>query len=175
MYIHVHVYVPFSVLQLCVPALVHLEWPRDVKERHSLLPLTDQSDIRKLLLQFLLLYLLLPYRSVLQNPIRSYIHTSYTHTFILHTLMYSYLIHSYLHTLISCTYTTRSLEVKAGQLPPSGLNRTLIAKVTGGTTPSQEQLEQRKIAIVKLLSSEVIAAEEVICSLIVAAGDAKSR
>jgi proteasome component ECM29 len=118
-----------SILQLCVPALVHLEWPRNVKERCGLLPLTDQSDIRKLLLQFLLLYLLLPYGS---------------------------------------------LEIKAGQLPPPGLNRTLITKVTGGTTPSQEQLEQRKTAIVRLLSSEVISAEEVVCLLIVAAGDAKS-
>lgn len=41
--------------------------------------------------------------------------------------------------------------------------------------PLPEQLEQRKLAIVKLLTSEVLVAEEVICPLIVAAGDAKSR
>ena len=59
-----HIFLLISILQLCVPALVHLEWPRDMKERRDLLPLTDQSDVRKLLLQFLLLYLLLPYGSV---------------------------------------------------------------------------------------------------------------
>lgn len=78
----------------------------------------------------------------------------------------------YIHILF---FITRSLEIKAGQLPPPGLNRTLIANVTGGVTPLPEQLEQRKLAIVKLLTSEVLVAEEVICPLIVAAGDAKSR
>lgn len=82
----------------------------------------------------------------------------------------------YILTLIPIViFKTRSLEIKAGQLPPPGLNRTVIANVTGGVTPSPEQLEQRKIAIVKLLTSEVLAADEVVCPLIVAAGDAKSR
>lgn len=65
-YVHVEVVCLFySILQLCIPALVHLEWPHDVKERHNLLPLTDQPVVRKLMLQFLLLYLLLPYGSLL--------------------------------------------------------------------------------------------------------------
>lgn len=70
--LHVHVEVVFlssyiySILQLCIPALVHLEWPHDVKERRGLLPLSNQPVVRKLLLQFLLLYLLLPY-GFLQN------------------------------------------------------------------------------------------------------------
>ena len=96
--------------------------------------------------------------------------TSEPHTLI-HACTYD-VIHSYLHTH---TFTCSSLEVKPGQLPPPGLNRTLVTKVIGGTTPSPEQLEQRKIAIVKLLSSEVLLAEEVVCQLIAAAGDAKSR
>ena len=100
----------FSILQLCVPALVHLEWPRDVQERRGLLPLTDQSDVRKLLLQFLLPYLMLPYGSVLVHTlIRSYTHTlirSYAHTLIhsyAHTLIQSYahtVIRSYAHTVM---------------------------------------------------------------------------
>lgn len=53
-----------SIIQLCIPALVHLQWPHGVKERCSLLPLTDQPDVTRPLLQFLLLYLLLPYRSI---------------------------------------------------------------------------------------------------------------
>jgi proteasome component ECM29 len=118
-----------SVLRLCVPALVHLEWPQDLKERSGLLPLTDESTVRKTLLEFLLLYLLLPYGS---------------------------------------------LEVKAGQLPPPGLNRTLMARVTGGVTPSPAQLEERKMAIIRLLSSGALPVKEVICPLVVASGDPKT-
>jgi proteasome component ECM29 len=118
-----------SVLQLCVPALVHLQWSQDIRQRRDLLPLSDQSDVGKILVEFLLLYLLLPYGS---------------------------------------------LEVKPGQLPPPGLNRQLITRITGGATPSLEQLEERKLAIVRLLSAEVMTPEEVVCPLIVASGDPKS-
>ena len=53
-----------SVLQLCVPALVHLQWPQDIRLHRDLLPLSDHSDVRKILVEFLLLYLLLPYGCV---------------------------------------------------------------------------------------------------------------
>ena len=72
-------------------------------------------------------------------------------------------------------FNLRSLEVKPGQLPPPGLNRQLITRITGGATPSLEQLEERKLAIVRLLSAEVMTPVEVVCPLIMASGDPKSR
>ena len=62
---HVTLSLSPSVLQLCVPALVHLQWPQDIRQRRDLLPLSDQSDVGKILVEFLLLYLLLPYGCVL--------------------------------------------------------------------------------------------------------------
>lgn len=107
------------------------------------------------------------------------IYSSHTGPYRIHISPYPFAVTADVYmNMHSYTYSyciTRSLEIKAGQLPPPGLNRTLIANVTGGVMPSLEQLEQRKIAIVKLLTSEVLVAEEVICPLIVAAGDAKSR
>ena len=73
-----------------------------------------------------------------------------------------------------CSHSS-SLEVKPGQLPPPGLNRQLITRLTGGATPSPDQLEERKLAVVRLLSAEVLSSEEVVCPLIVASGDPKSR
>ena len=51
-----------SVLQLCIPALVHLVLPQDLDERRSLFSLEEKGPIRTTFLNFTLHYLLLPYR-----------------------------------------------------------------------------------------------------------------
>ena len=51
----------FSVLQLVVPALVHLELPKDVSQRKTLLQLDQKPAVKASMLEFILCYLLLPY------------------------------------------------------------------------------------------------------------------
>lgn len=50
-----------GVLQMIVPALVHLVLPRDLSERKEVLQLDDKPATRAVLLEFLLSFLLLPY------------------------------------------------------------------------------------------------------------------
>jgi len=58
--------------------------------------------------------------------------------------------------------------------PPPGLSFALVSKVTGGNFPEPDQLEKVKLAVLRLLSSEIFTPNEVICHFVVAAGDPRT-
>lgn len=57
---------PSSILQLVVPALIHLELPKDLSQRKTLLQLDQKPKVKTAMLEFLLCYLLLPYGYVVR-------------------------------------------------------------------------------------------------------------
>ncbi|XP_064386642.1 proteasome adapter and scaffold protein ECM29-like isoform X2 [Halichondria panicea] len=67
-------------------------------------------------------------------------------------------------------YGAIDVDTLTVQAPP-GLSKTLVTRVTGGIYLHPEELEKMKLAILKLLSSEVFSADEMVVHFIIAAGD----
>ncbi|PSN30840.1 hypothetical protein C0J52_26789 [Blattella germanica] len=117
-----------------MPVIGHVTMPSDPEKRKALFGFNERPQIGKLLADFMLDMLILPYSVAVQQE---------------------------------QTNTTNSIPV------PAGMSEYSLKRVTAGSVFKSEDLEQIKLGIVKLIGSEILEINCIICHLIVASADTR--
>ncbi|XP_033121432.1 proteasome adapter and scaffold protein ECM29-like isoform X2 [Anneissia japonica] len=142
------------LLQMIVSALPYIELPKDVKKKESLFGLSGKHDIANLLLDFMLDYLLLPYTFSVVTPENATVGLGAPRP-----------------ATATAGDATNTLKLN---IPP-GLSANALKKVIGDRIPEAQDIELRKVGIVKFISAEILPEKDVACHLIVASADTRYK
>lgn len=132
-----------SLLLLMVPVFGHMKFPDTAEKTASLFGLRDKPAVAKLLLDFMLDLLLLPYGA---TPL------------------------SQLRTADTPQDNSDGPPVPG---VPAGMSFYTFKRVTGDLPPKPEDLEKLKVCVVKFLSSDVLPPSSVALPLIIGAADTR--
>ncbi|PNF26280.1 hypothetical protein B7P43_G02686 [Cryptotermes secundus] len=137
-----------SLLLILMPVLGHVTVPADPEKRSVLFGLNERPHIYKLLADFMLDVLLLPYGATAQQEQHQEQARSSQHEDASNTSANSFPV-------------------------PLGMSEYSFKRVTAGNPLTSEELEQTKLGIVKFLASGVMTDSDILCHLIVAAADTR--
>ncbi|KDR13581.1 proteasome-associated protein ECM29 homolog isoform X2 [Zootermopsis nevadensis] len=137
-----------SLLLILMPVLGHVTVPPDPEKRSVLFGLNERPHIFKLLADFMLDMLLLPYGAT-------------THQDQLLDQAQS-----------SQQEGTSNNSASTFPVPP-GMSEYSFKRVSAGNPLTSEELEQTKLGVVKFLASGVMSDSDILCHLVVAAADTR--
>ncbi|XP_069674508.1 proteasome adapter and scaffold protein ECM29 isoform X2 [Periplaneta americana] len=137
-----------SLLLILMPVLGHVNVPADPEKRSVLFGLNERPHVCKLLSDFMLDMLLLPYGATAQQDQQQEQAQS------------------------GQQQGTSNNSVTSFPVPP-GMSEYSFKRVTAGSPLKSEELEQTKLGIVKFLAGGVMADSDILCHLIVAAADTR--
>ncbi|XP_071952576.1 proteasome adapter and scaffold protein ECM29-like [Antedon mediterranea] len=142
------------LMQMIVSALPNIEMPRDVDKKKALFPVSGKPEVSKLMLDFMFDYLLLPYTFSLV-PVTST----------------GGVVEPVRPASATAGEATNTVKLNV----PPGLSVNSLKKVIGDRIPDGQDIELRKVGIVKFLSADILPEKDVICHLIVATADTRYK
>lgn len=132
-----------SLLLLMVPVFGHMKIPETAEKTASLFGLRERPGVAKLLLDFMLDILLLPYGATPLSQQRA------------------------------SDGAQDNSEGPPVPGVPAGMSIHTFKRVTGETAPKPEDLEKLKVSVIRFLSSEVLPPSSVVLQLIIGAADTR--
>ncbi|XP_046357928.2 proteasome adapter and scaffold protein ECM29-like isoform X1 [Haliotis rufescens] len=142
-----------SLLQLLIPALLHLKLQQNMAQRRATFSFCERPAVLKLLLDFMMDVLLLPYNSHLAAIEKS---AAQAHG-----------------------GSGRPATAPAGRsggtsvAPPPGLCEHAFKRVTGEDPLAPEALEQAKLGVLKFLGADVVPDADIVVHYVVASSDTR--
>lgn len=137
-----------SFLQLLMPALEYVQFPQNIQDRRQKFQFITNPSLTKLLLDFMLDLLIVPYGS----------HTK---------------IAELQQAAARKPSTASTGEPSAPPVAPPGLSISSFKRVMGENPYEPEQLEKVKLGIIKFLGSDIFPENDVVCHYIIGAADTR--
>ncbi|KAJ9587580.1 hypothetical protein L9F63_018962, partial [Diploptera punctata] len=132
-----------SIMLILMPVIGNVSVPNDPEKRRGLFGFSEHPQICKLLADFMLDMLLLPYSALTQQEQQQQQRDQQQ------------------------AQSTTSITV------PAGMSDYSFKRVTAGITIKSDELEQIKLGIVKFLGNQIMNENDIICHLIVASADTR--
>ncbi|XP_076089191.1 proteasome adapter and scaffold protein ECM29-like isoform X1 [Mytilus galloprovincialis] len=133
-----------SILHLMLPALEHVKMPQDDKQKQQIFGLTEKPLIVKVMLDYMMDILLLPYNAHISTPTQTRPSTA-----------------------------PAGGPGPTTTLPPPGLSEYSKRRVLGDSPLNPEALEKAKIGVLKFLGSGLIEEKMVVCHYVIASSDTR--
>ncbi|CAG5117500.1 unnamed protein product, partial [Candidula unifasciata] len=135
-----------SILQLLLPALQHIKMPKTDAQVRAMFPLRDKPAVKRLLLDYFMDVLLLPYNSqVAAAPRRA-----------------------------DDGSDANAANVQPSSVPPPpGLSQAAFQRLISENPLSPDDLEKAKLNIITFITSGVVEESDIACHLVVASSDTR--
>nr|XP_006821554.1 PREDICTED: proteasome-associated protein ECM29 homolog [Saccoglossus kowalevskii] len=147
-----------SLLQLLIPALYKVQYPPDADKRKCMFGLSEKPATVKMLLNFMMDYLLLPYTFSSTPQDRP--------------------------TTAAAPEPPGAVGGQSRSRPSSapaastattvpGLSQNNVKQLLGDTIPNPEHIEKNKVGVIGFLGADILPPQDVVCHLIVGSSDSR--